>query len=226
MTGYFGKVSTHGDFVTRRLPAALVAAWDDWLQGCLQASRAQLGAAWLEHYLTSPVWRFAIAPGVLAPEGLGGVMMPSVDRVGRYFPLMIAATGAPSLLDWLQRHGDWFKAIDVLARASLDAAFTLERFDAAPQPALACGEVAAAVAAPAWRFALGGDMTDTVAGVALHGHSLWWSEGAPGIDASLLVCRGMPQPESFAAMLDGSWAASGWELPGVAPTARSAPAPR
>jgi type VI secretion system protein ImpM len=206
MTGYFGKVSTHGDFVTRRLPAALVAAWDDWLQGCLQASRAQLGAAWLEHYLTSPVWRFAIAPGVLAPEGLGGVMMPSVDRVGRYFPLMIAATGAPSLLDWLQRHGDWFEAIDVLARDSLDAAFTLERFDAAPQPALACGEVAAAVAAPAWRFALG--------------------EGAPGIDASLLVCRGMPQPESFAAMLDGSWAASGWALPGVAPTARSAPAPR
>ena len=207
MTGYFGKVSTHGDFVTRRLPGPLVEAWDGWLQGCLQASLTQLGADWLKRYLTSPVWRFAIAPGVLGPEGLGGVMMPSVDRVGRYFPLMIAATGAPPLLDWLQRQGDWFDAIDDLARASLDAGFTLAHFDTAPGPAAATDAPAPGTA---WRLPLADDVTAAVASVALQGHSLWWSEGAPGIDASLLVCRGMPQPESFAAMLDGSWTVSGW----------------
>ena len=123
MTGYFGKVSTLGDFVTRGLPDGLVAAWDAWLQQCIQASREQLGDQWLNHYLTSPVWRFAIAPGVLGPEGLGGVMMPSVDRVGRYFPLMIAAVGAPPLLDWFHKHAAWYDAIEDLARASLDAAF-------------------------------------------------------------------------------------------------------
>ena len=214
MTGYFGKVSTHGDFVTRRLPGALAEAWDGWLQQCIQASRAQLGERWLNHYLTSPVWRFGISPGVLGPDGLGGVMMPSVDRLGRYFPLMMAATGAPPLLDWVQRHAAWFDAIDDLARESLDPAFTLGRFDTAPEPALepAYGPASAPVSAPAgaWRLPLEEDMTAAIAGAALHGHSLWWSEGSPGIDASLLVCQGMPPPQAFAAMLDGSWAASGW----------------
>jgi type VI secretion system protein ImpM len=205
VTGYFGKVSSHGDFVSRRLPAGVVEAWDGWLQQCILASRERLGAAWLSHYLTSPVWRFALAPGVLGPDGLAGVMMPSVDRVARYFPLMIAATGAPPLLEWVQRHAAWFDAIDALARASLDPAFTLELFDAAPEPG-------PGMPAPAGqcRLPLGGDMTTAIAAAALQGHSLWWSEGSPGIDASLLVCRGMPAPQSFAAMLDGSWAASGW----------------
>lgn len=202
MTGYFGKVSTHGDFVTRRLPADLVQAWDRWLQACLQASRAQLGAKWLDAYLTSPVWRFAVAPGVLGRDGLGGVVMPSVDRVGRYFPLTIAATGAPPLLDWVQRHGAWFDAIDELARASLDPAFLLGQFDTAPEPDVASAPVPAGTASATW-LALDGDVTAAVAAAALQGHSLWWSEAAPGAGAPLLVCRGMPRPDAFAGMLDG-----------------------
>lgn len=207
MSGYFGKVSTYGDFVTRRLPAGIVRAWDAWLQECMHTSRAQLGEAWLERYLASPVWRFAIAPGVLGPEGLGGVMMPSVDRVGRHYPLMIAAVGAPPLLDWQQRQGAWYDAIDSLARLSLDPAFRLEQFEAAPEPALAPPPPAA------MRFALGTDPVAAAACAGLPGHSLWWSEGAPGVEASLLVCTGMPHPQSFAAMLDGSWDACGWGTP-------------
>jgi type VI secretion system protein ImpM len=215
VTGYFGKVSTHGDFVTRRLPHGLVAAWDEWLQQCIQASRERLGEQWLNHYLTSPVWRFAISPGVVGADGLAGVMMPSVDRVGRYFPLMIAAPGAPPLLDWLQRHAAWFDAIDDLARTSLDPAFTLERFDTAPEPALEAASAPASAPAGAWRLPLGDDMAAAIAGAVLHAHSLWWSEGSPGIEASLVICEGMPRPQAFAAMLDGSWAASGWRLSGA-----------
>jgi type VI secretion system protein ImpM len=211
VTGYFGKVSTHGDFVTRRLPGRLVEAWDGWLQGCVQASRARLGAQWLQHYLSSPVWRFAIAPGVLGPEGLGGVMMPSVDRVGRYFPLMIGATGAPPLLDWFRQQGAWYDAIEDLALESLDPAFTLARFDEAPEPELAPPLPSAA----GWRLPLDADLDTFAAGAAFQGHSLWWSEGAPGIEASLLVCQGMPQAQAFAAMLDGSWQASGWQIAGT-----------
>lgn len=202
MTGYFGKVSTHGDFVSRRLPVHLVQAWDAWLQQCVQASCDKLGPKWLERYLTSPVWRFAIAPGVLAPEGLGGVMMPSVDRVGRYFPLMVAALGAPPLLDWFHGHAAWYDAVEDLARDSLDPGFTLERFDDAPEPMLAG-------AAQPWqgaivRLPLKNDMTAAIAGAALRGHSLWWTDGGPFVEASLLVCPGMPRPEAFASMLDAS----------------------
>ena len=212
MTGYFGKVSTHGDFVTRRLPADMSAAWDGWLQQAIQASREQLGPQWLSHYLTSPVWRFAIAPGVLDAQGWGGVMMPSVDRVGRHFPLMIAAPGSLPLLDWLHRHVDWYDALDDLARCSLDPAFTLEQFDSAPEFP---GAGSAPPEGSRWCMPLGQDMSAAVAGVLLQRHSLWWTEGSPAIASSLLVCPGMPDARGFAAMLDGSWQANGWSLAGA-----------
>jgi type VI secretion system protein ImpM len=201
VTGYFGKVSTLGDFVTRGLPDGLVAAWDAWLQQCIQASRQQLGDQWLDRYLTSPVWRFAISPGVLGPEGLGGVMMPSVDRVGRYCPLMIAAVGAPPLLDWFHKHAAWYDAIEDLARASLDAAFRLEQFDALPEAGVAAGFQTAPVG-ETWRFALDEGVGERVVAAILQGHSLWWTEGSPGVEPSMLVCAGMPRGQQFAKMLD------------------------
>lgn len=200
MTGYFGKVSTLGDFVSRGLPDGLVAAWDAWLQQCIHASQQQLGDQWLNHYLTSPVWRFAISPGILGPEGLGGVMMPSVDRVGRYFPLMIAAVGAPPLLDWFHKHAAWYDAIEDLARASLDSAFRLDHFDTMPELAVAAGP-RAAPAGGTWRFALDEGIGEQVVAAVLGGHSVWWTEGSPGVEPSMLVCAGMPQVQSFGAML-------------------------
>lgn len=211
MTGYYGKVSTHGDFVGRGLPAHVVQAWDAWLQECMMASQATLGPAWLARYLESPVWRFAIAPNVLAPEGLGGVMMPSVDRVGRYYPLMLAAPGAPPLLDWHRDQQAWYDAIEDLARDSLDATFALGRFDGMPEPVLT--RAAAAGQGTCWRLPLEGDIAASIAHAALSGYSMWWSEGGPSVEASMLVCRGMPQAQAFTAMFDGSWAASGWSMP-------------
>jgi len=198
--GYFGKLPSHGDFVSRGLPPGLVAAWDTWLQRCIQASREQLGDQWLTLYLTSPVWRFAIAPGVLGPEGLGGVMMPSVDRVGRYFPLMIGATGAPALLDWFQQQGAWYDGIEALARAALDSGFRLDGLDAAAEPEALSTELLAPAGA-VWRMPDGEDAGRRVIAAALRGHSLWWAAASLDVEASFLMCDGMPQPEAFAGML-------------------------
>ena len=52
-TGFFGKLVSHGDFVSRRLPESFMQVWDSWLQHGLLASREALGATWLETYLTS-----------------------------------------------------------------------------------------------------------------------------------------------------------------------------
>jgi type VI secretion system protein ImpM len=199
--GYFGKIPSHGDFVSRGLPADLVAAWDKWLQACIHASQRQLGDQWLTHYLTSPVWRFAISPGILGTEGLGGVMMPSVDRVGRYFPLMVAATGSPPLLDWFHKQASWYDEIEALARASLENGFRLDRFDAAAEPGvmpIAPDSAAGSV----WRISIGKEIDERVAALALQGHSLWWSEASADADARFLMCAGMPQQQAFAEMLD------------------------
>jgi type VI secretion system protein ImpM len=127
--GWYGKLPTLGDFASRRLDAAFIEPWDLWLGEGLAAQREQLGADWLDAYLGSPVWRFVLMPQVLPGEigatPLAGVLMPSVDKVGRYFPLTLvtplpvlprSAAQIEALLGWLHRledvavdamHDDW-----------------------------------------------------------------------------------------------------------------------
>lgn len=88
--GWFGKLPSVGDFVTRRLPPSFVKPWDLWLQTGMSESRRRLGERWVDVYLTFPVWRFLLPTGTLDATAWAGVLMPSVDRVGRYFPLTLA----------------------------------------------------------------------------------------------------------------------------------------
>ena len=89
--GLFGKLPARGDFVRAGLPGDFVAAWDHWLEEVIGATRARLGAAWLPAFLEAPVWRFALAPGLCGAASVSGLWLPSVDRVGRYYPLTLAA---------------------------------------------------------------------------------------------------------------------------------------
>lgn len=121
--GWYGKLPTLGDFASRRLDAGFIEPWDAWLADGLAAQREALGDAWVRAYLHSPAWRFVLMPGVIptprkgaaSTQAWAGVLMPSVDRVGRYFPLTLVAPLAPlpaspneveALLGWLQRLED------------------------------------------------------------------------------------------------------------------------
>ncbi len=97
--GFYGKLPTHGDFLRRRVSDAFVSSWDAWLQAGMTASRGALGDRWLDVYLTSPAWRFVCAAGACGPAPVAGVLVPSIDRVGRYFPLTVVARLAPDLPD-------------------------------------------------------------------------------------------------------------------------------
>jgi type VI secretion system protein ImpM len=217
--GFFGKVSSHGDFVSRRLPQGMLAVWDGWLQASLQASRGVLGPRWLDTYLTSPIWRFALAPGVCDSNAWAGVLMPSVDRVGRHFPLTLAA-GAPggaAVLDWLANGGAWFAQLETLALSSLEHNFVLDRFDEQLQAMEPLSDAPlAGVSGPAGaRLALqhvdaAAAMAPQVAAAALRGQSLWWTDGSAQVEPGMLMCRGLPAPAAFSAMLAGNWKEAGW----------------
>ena len=90
MAGFYGKLPGKGDFLTRNLPRQFVDVWDDWLQSGMNAAKQVLGDEWLQVYLTSPLWRFVLPPGICGESAWAGVMMPSMDRVGRYFPMTVA----------------------------------------------------------------------------------------------------------------------------------------
>lgn len=68
MVGFYGKLASRGDFVSRALPQSFVGPWDSWLAAGLLASQQRLGGDWLNVYLVSPLWRFVLAPGVCGPD--------------------------------------------------------------------------------------------------------------------------------------------------------------
>jgi type VI secretion system protein ImpM len=131
--GFFGKLPSHGDFVSRRLGNDFVHAWDCWLQDCLAESRESLGERWLSTYLTSPAWRFAAAPGAIGASSVAGVMVPSVDRVGRYFYVTIAALVPDALAPGMaaSRASKFFEAAEALAIEAVSGdSLDLDGFDA------------------------------------------------------------------------------------------------
>jgi type VI secretion system protein ImpM len=132
--GWFGKLPALGDFASRRLPDAWIAPWDEWLQAELVNARAALGDdAWTAVYMVAPVRRFWLAPGLLTSQAWLGVLMPSVDSVGRHFPFTLAAplrAGHAALVDALA-NDDWLDAADALARQVLDPAFDVAALEQA-----------------------------------------------------------------------------------------------
>jgi type VI secretion system protein ImpM len=229
VAGFFGKIPSHGDFITRDLPRSFLDGWDAWLQSCIAQSKAQLGDGWLDVYLTSPIWRFGLSPGVCGPQATAGVLMPSVDRVGRYFPLTIATsqTGAVNPLQLPGVADRWFDAAEGIALRALDD----DRFEAnAMHDALkAIGDITveaqrtepAETMGAAWSLILVGSHAPTLAAAFAHtlaqrqaaAYSLWWTAGVE-TPAALLVA-GLPEPSCFVDLLNGA------QVPEAAP-ARSA----
>jgi type VI secretion system protein ImpM len=84
-------------------------------------------------YMVAPVRRFWLAPGLLTADAWLGVLMPSVDSVGRQFPFTLAAPmrhGHAELVDALASD-DWLDAADALARRVLDPAFDVTALEQA-----------------------------------------------------------------------------------------------
>lgn len=211
--GLFGKVSSHGDFMARRLAPDVVALWDAWMQASLQGSRQQLGPAWLNTYLTSPIWRFALAPGVCDGHAWAGVLMPSVDRVGRHFPLLLAAgtAGELPLAQWLGGEAAWFDQLEDLAVSSLDASFNFERMDAALQGMQALEGIPAAGVPAAGGLLLeieevgqAGEAAAALQAAALRGQSVWWTDGSDQVAPCVRMFRGLPSVPAYTAMLGGA----------------------
>lgn len=206
--GFYGKLASRGDFVSRGLRPEQIDAWDRWLAAGIAASREQLGERWLESYLVSPLWCFAVPAGLLGDEALAGVMMPSVDRVGRYFPLSILQNlpADSDLSDLLDGADGWFDAAAALLLSTLEVDADFDAFAAAVEALapLIC------TAQPCWQELVGGVRfsagvsAQALAAEAAAGRSLWWGRGSAQVPAGLLSCVGLPTARDFALCLFGA----------------------
>lgn len=89
--GWYGKLPSLGDFVGRRMPHALESEWDSWVRAGMDELRSVSPETWPEVFVSAPVWFFAAAARVTGSAVLMGALAPSMDRVGRYYPLTILA---------------------------------------------------------------------------------------------------------------------------------------
>lgn len=93
---YFGKVPTHGDFVRHRAGGPAWRALDEWIRRGLGAVAPQHRASLEEATRGMEPMRFLFAS---EQDGafLAGALAPSHDRVGRFYPFVVAAEqAAPS----------------------------------------------------------------------------------------------------------------------------------
>lgn len=118
ITGYYGKVSSKGDFVSRGLPRSFTQPWDRWLQESLLLLEAHLGPDWSRWFQCLGTTRFALNAGTCGPSAWIGVILPSQDQVGRLFPLTLARRVASDEVgsQIFRAEAEWFDATEALAR--------------------------------------------------------------------------------------------------------------
>jgi type VI secretion system protein ImpM len=175
ITGFYGKLPARGDFVRAGLPRDFTDPWDDWLQSVIAGSRTLMGDAWLPAFLEAPVWRFTLPRGMCGAQAVLGLMLPSVDRAGRYFPLTFAALSPHGIVG---ASGEaWLDACEAAGRDALER-------DTLPH------EVAGMLGAI--------DLAEAAADVA---EATWWSEGSARVSAACLALRCLPDAATYAAML-------------------------
>ena len=120
--GAFGKIPSVGDFFRINAPPGFASVWDEWLQRCLVSGAHGYGPRWDGLYMSVPIWRFCLSPGVAGPAAILGVLMPSVDRVGRRFPLTLMAP-LPDMASALRTHfhqSDLFQELETVSLSVLD----------------------------------------------------------------------------------------------------------
>lgn len=215
--GLYGKLPQKRDFISAGIPGDVIQPFETWLQSGVAASRSELGGKWETAYLVAPIWRFWIGAGVFG-RNCAGALMPSVDGVGRYFPLVAI---------WCCEDGEslppppyapqekWFSAIEARLLSVLDDGANVpvdEILAGLPTPALD-GRTPAVQrfefkGSPVWRGDEEMDVPSLLAAIfeddyrhVANTRSYWWAAGT-GMRGPVVHARnGLPDPYFHTQML-------------------------
>jgi type VI secretion system protein ImpM len=209
--GLFGKYPGKRDFIAHNLPIQILRPLEDWFQAGVAASRQLIGTHWQDRFLVQPFWNFRLGSAIVGTDCLG-TFMPSVDGVGRYFPL--CAVGWPDETEMgypisaIFENEDWLASIQARLMATLDGGdlpgpdHIIEGF-AAPQalalrnPGLLKME-AETLSDPLLRTA---QISLYAAELSQSEMSIWWTSGGSSTSPLLIAAKGMPDPYVFAQMM-------------------------
>ena len=215
--GFYGKLPAHGDFIQRNLPLDFIEPWDEWLQQSICASKQALQDKWLDTYLTSPIWHFLLSPQLINEQAWLGILVPSVDSVGRYFPFTLAhpLPIGSLVLPAFYGHAEWFKAMENLMLSALEDRLTAEFVDEKLESLVLLPRPKSVEQSDSgdWLYNVPGDnylpSAAALLGELLSGKhetfSIWRSSGSPKVPASTRVALNLPDKDQCISMMDGCW---------------------
>lgn len=120
--GIYGKLPSQPDFVSDNIAPQISNELYDWAQTVMYHTRDRWDeVTWLSAYLVSPLWRMFIPKTEQREKSWIGVMAPSVDAVGRYFPLFLVFEIEPEhvYFDWLFKEAD--SLLEVMEEVAITA---------------------------------------------------------------------------------------------------------
>jgi type VI secretion system protein ImpM len=180
--GLFGKLPSKRDFVAHNVPRPFLGAFEPWLQSSVATSRQQLGDAWVEAFRHAPIWRYWLGTAVGGVAAIGA-LMPSIDAVGRYFPLTITAFGEEAgLPPDIDAQEAWFDAVETLLLSTLEPESDYDRV---------LGELASLPATNVSAAPPGGTLA------SVHGATILGGYGA-AVDEAYEAARRATYPRSYA----------------------------
>lgn len=219
--GLFGKLPAKRDFIALNAPAPFLTVYETWLQGCLTASRLELGPAWQQAFLNAPIWRFWLGQAVCG-QSVAGAFMPSVDGIGRYFPLTVfamATAGGAIPHPELDPQDAWFAEIEAFLLQALDTGASFESVSlslsqlrrptdgllAAPPAQMARlsdGTIVTALQASGFPERLAALRVEDHARAYAQATCLW-TVGGENFEPLALVGQDLPDPYLFTGLLTG-----------------------
>lgn len=229
-TGAYGKLPMHGDFIHRNLSSGFIEVWDEWLQLYISCSKEQMGDEWLDTYLTSPIWRFVLSSGIVDEKHWAGIMLPSVDQVGRYFPFSVVMPFDPNInpLEFISLHSLWYESIEELALQALEGQMSVDELvDAANdinvEFTLSYRKTGQQTDSNSIQMNMEFDeelptsiyayFLDSFMLKNLNCYSIWTTRGSEKITPCLFNVKNLPSTNKMPAMLDGQWEHWGWAQP-------------
>lgn len=210
--GFTGKVPINADYVTRFLPPVFTEFWDHWVDEGIQESKKSLGAEWQSAFLVAPVWHISILPGILGPTGWLGVMIPSVDQSGRYYPMLVASSFS-SDQHHLPASELILERLEGIAIAALDEGITLQALEILCQQeklnqseSLLCQTVASPLEGSVSDYSFKLNLHPELSTLCLSGNGTsrllgspvcFWSSGSPFMKPAVHFFAELPEPSFF-----------------------------
>ena len=221
--GLYGKLPVKRDFIAVNTPRDFLMAWEAWMQGGMSAGKLRLGTEWLPRYLSAPLWRFWIGADVTGTSVVG-VLMPSVDGVGRHFPLTLFACGEagdsfvspadPVLSAWFENAEDFLLGV-LDPEIDYDAMLGRLNLFAMPprEPAAAVdADITQVLRADVLRSSDLDTLPDSFGRLEREDRrrqmlrrSYFWTIGGEAFAPASMMSEGLPDPYLFGAMLSGEF---------------------